>query len=136
MPIREQGRDPNRPPLLLNDKKISQGEYFPGHLSQTRSSSSENNWIPKKTGNLLGTKKILKRLPTNDRVDISNLTIRAETFKKIGRKEKISSSRGRDSKRNFSYHFGTPSENAGDIKKLRGTSRTERIPQVNAHIEH
>ena len=101
-----------------------------------RSSPSDNNWSPEKTGNLLGKNNILKILPTNNRVDISNLATRADTSEKIGQKEKLSSLRGKYSERKFSDHFGTPSKNAGDIKKLRGPSRTERSTQVNVHIGH
>ena len=84
----------------------------------------------------MGTTNIPKRLPTNDRVDIRNPVTRAKTSEKISRKEKLSGSRRRDSERNFSDHFGTPSENAGYIKTLGVPSRTERISQVNVQIGH
>ena len=45
-----QGRDPKRPSLSLNYKTRSQGEYFPGHRSQARSSPSKNFGAPKKQG--------------------------------------------------------------------------------------
>ena len=87
---------------------------------QTRSSPSNNNWIPEKTGNLLGTTKNPKQPPTDDQVDTRNPETRADISKKIGGKKKLSISHRSDSEKKIADQFRTPSENSEDIKTLRG----------------
>ena len=101
--------------MSLNEKTISQGEDFPEHCLQMRSSNCENNWSANKTGNLLRKTKILKRPPTYDRVYISNTVTRSETAEKIGRKKKLGSLRIRDSEIKSSDNFGTPYNDVGYI---------------------
>ena len=52
-PVGDQGGNPNRNSLSLNDETRRQGEDFRGHHSQARSSPSENLGALRKQGTFL-----------------------------------------------------------------------------------
>ena len=74
----------------MNNKTRSQGEDFPGHFSQARSSPSNNFGAPTNQGIFWDKQEAKETCQTKAEVNI-NPDTRAETKRKIGHQENLNS---------------------------------------------